>query len=155
MVLLYTKNNFEPHKNITYNGSTNNLVRRIRQHNGIIKGGAKLTKKYGNSTWRIYVVISGFYDYVNCLQCEWRIKHPDNKRKRNKKYIGPVGRIIGLIEVLQTIKWTNGSKIDNKELLINVWVNKEYEYLFIGVKFNENIKIHYVDESFFDYKIGH
>jgi predicted GIY-YIG superfamily endonuclease len=36
MVLLYIKNNYDPHKNITYNGSTNNLVRRIRQHNGII-----------------------------------------------------------------------------------------------------------------------
>ena len=144
------KNDFEPHKNITYNGSTNNLVRRIRQHNSIIKGGAKLTKKYGNSDWKFYALVSGFNDHVNCLQCEWRIKHPDNKRKHNTKYSGPSGRIKGLIDVLHTIKWTNASNINNSDLQINVWVNNEFELLFDGILFNDNIKIHFVDANFFN-----
>jgi len=145
------KNNYEPHKNITYNGSTNNLTRRIRQHNGIITGGAKLTKLYGNSSWKMYVIVSGFYDYVNCLQCEWRIKHPDNKRKRSKKYMGPIGRIKGLIEVLKTIKWTKSSIINNSDLQIKLWVEQDYKYLFDGITFNDNIIINYVDSNFFDF----
>lgn len=143
------KNNYEPHKNITYNGSTNNLRRRIRQHNGIITGGAKLTKKYGDQSWEIYALVSGFHDYVNCLQCEWRIKHPDNKKKRSKKFMGPIGRIKGLIEVLHTVKWTNSSNVENINLQINVWVNETYRYLFDNIIFNDNIIIHFVDASFF------
>jgi predicted GIY-YIG superfamily endonuclease len=144
------KNDYEPHKNITYNGSTNNLIRRIKQHNCIISGGAKLTKKYGNNNWKIYVILTGFFDYVNCLQCEWRIKHPDNKRKRSKKYIGPVGRIIGLIEVLKTQKWTKSSIINNNELLIDVWVDESYKYLFNDVILNKNININFMNASFFE-----
>ena len=33
--------------NNTYNGYTTNLRRRIRQHNGIIKGGARATRNRG------------------------------------------------------------------------------------------------------------
>jgi len=40
------------HSQYTYLGITNNSVRRIRQHNGIIKGGAKYTRmKKQNGTW--------------------------------------------------------------------------------------------------------
>lgn len=142
------KNSNENYKNITYNGSTNNLVRRIRQHNGIIKGGAKMTRIYGN-TWLFYVVISGFSDHINCLQCEWRIKHPDNK-KRCKKYSGPEGRIKGLIKVLLCDKWTMSSNIYNKDLNINIWVAEQYKDLFNIIKDCPYINIHYVDINFFN-----
>lgn len=39
----------------TYVGITNNLTRRIRQHNGELVGGAKYTKmKKEDGTWRVY-----------------------------------------------------------------------------------------------------
>ena len=147
------RNNYEPHKNITYNGSTNNLVRRIRQHNGIISGGARLTHKYGNSNWSIYALVSGFPDHVNCLQCEWRIKHPDNKRKRSKKYTGPFGRIIGLIDVLQSDKWTSNSTVGNDSLVINVWVHVDCEHLFTGIVLPVNTRVNFVDDLFFEYNV--
>jgi putative endonuclease len=47
------------HSNRTYIGLTNNLAKRIRQHNGIIKGGAKYTKinKMGG-IWKYYFTIN-------------------------------------------------------------------------------------------------
>ena len=42
--------------NFTYLGITNNSNRRIRQHNGIIKGGAKYTRmKKNNGEWKYYL----------------------------------------------------------------------------------------------------
>ena len=54
LYLLYNTNN-----NRTYIGITNNLDRRIRQHNGIIKGGAKYTRNFkGIGEWKYYMYIS-------------------------------------------------------------------------------------------------
>lgn len=45
--------------NRTYVGITNNLDRRIRQHNGIIKGGAKYTHNFkGLGEWKYFMHIS-------------------------------------------------------------------------------------------------
>lgn len=109
------RNNDEKYKNCTYNGITNNLKRRIRQHNKEIKGGAKYTGSK-NVKWEYYCIMEGFEDYSNCLQCEWRIKKPENK-KRSRKYTGPIGRIKGLFHVIKNCKhkWTNNSKHDNEK----------------------------------------
>ncbi len=43
----------------TYLGITNNSERRLRQHNGIIKGGAKYTRmKKGEGNWTYHIKIS-------------------------------------------------------------------------------------------------
>ena len=53
-ILKNTKNNR------TYVGITNNLDRRLRQHNGIIKGGAKYTHNFkGSGEWLFHMYISG------------------------------------------------------------------------------------------------
>jgi len=45
--------------NRTYLGVTNNFNKRIRQHNGIIKGGARYTSSFkGNGEWRYYLKIT-------------------------------------------------------------------------------------------------
>ncbi len=92
---------------ITYNGSTNNLVRRLRQHNGEITGGAKATS--GKGPWEYLAVLEGFEDHHEALCCEWRIKHPTGK-KRPKKYCGKKGRIESLNLVLDLDNWTSKSK---------------------------------------------
>lgn len=51
-LLINTNNNY------TYLGITNNSIRRLRQHNGEIKGGAKYTNSFkGNGEWIYYLKI--------------------------------------------------------------------------------------------------
>jgi len=131
------------YNNRTYNGFTVNPARRIRQHNQEIKGGAKYTSSFGNKSWEIYVLITGFPDMVNALQCEWRIKHPDNKRTRPNKYNSPMGRIIGLSEVLRLKKWTEPSTKLNADSQFTVWIKKGFENLLTDLP--NNITIIVVD----------
>jgi len=84
--------------NLTYNGCTNNLKRRLRQHNGELVGGAKATRNKG--PWNYICIIEGFQNKIDTLKCEWKIKHPTGKRKRPMCYCGIQGRIKSLNLVL-------------------------------------------------------
>lgn len=60
----------------TYAGVTNNILHRIRQHNGEIVGGARATKT--TRPWALYGIIYGFgSNKCRALRCEWftKIKH--------------------------------------------------------------------------------
>ena len=135
------KNNHDLHINRTYNGFTNNPGRRIRQHNQDIKGGARYTKKFGNRTWEIYAIVTGLPDKINALQCEWRIKHPDNKRSRNRRYNSPRGRIQGLNEVLKLNRWTNNSTVDNNTFEMEVWIVNGYQDLLTDIPDNVTVNV--------------
>ena len=54
----------------TYIGYTNNLTRRVRQHNGEIKGGAKSTH---GKKWQV-VKILGPYSRKKAMSVEWQWK---------------------------------------------------------------------------------
>jgi predicted GIY-YIG superfamily endonuclease len=98
---------------LTYNGSTNNPKRRLRQHNEEIVGGARYTHGRGGS-WEIYALLTGFVDHKNALSCEWRIKHTNGKPgKRPTQHLGMIGRIKGLNEVLKLDKWTKPCTVSN------------------------------------------
>lgn len=58
----------------TYCGVTNNLKRRLRQHNGEISGGARYTTTHGPG-WSVYFVVRGFVSHRDCLRFEWKMKH--------------------------------------------------------------------------------
>jgi predicted GIY-YIG superfamily endonuclease len=65
----------------TYVGATVNLERRLRQHNGCIKGGAVYTTskiKCGKS-WTRHCYVEGFPEWRACLQFEWRWKQLTRK----------------------------------------------------------------------------
>ena len=62
----------------TYNGSTNNPVRRLRQHSCILVGGAKATSRVPG-IWSYIAILSGFPDKINALQAEWDFKCPTRK----------------------------------------------------------------------------
>ena len=135
------------HKNLTYNGSTNNIVRRLRQHCGEITGGAKATK---GKKWEVYALVTGFINHKNCLSCEWRIKKPTNKR-RPAKFCGVIGRIKGLNTVLMLDKWTNKCTVENKDCKFKVYiVNDMLEYLDFN-KYPDNIEVYTIEQMNMDF----
>jgi len=131
--------------NMTYNGSTNDPVRRLRQHNEHIKGGAKATRGKAQS-WEIYALLTGFPDHINALSCEWRIKHPSGKPgTREPQYRGVEGRIKGLNKVLQLDKWTNQCVINNRDQSFVLYITKDVSHLLDSSIIPSNINIIEVD----------
>ena len=63
----------------SYIGYTVDMKRRLRQHNGEIKGGAKATHWCVN--WRVVWTVRGFATANHALQLEWRLHHPRGRRR--------------------------------------------------------------------------
>lgn len=115
------------YKNYTYGGSTNDLKRRLRQHNGEITGGAKTTK--GKGPWQYFMLLEGFSTYNEALSCEWRIKHPTNAKRRPTKYSGVEGRVISMNLVLNTTTWTSQSLGLNSSLPYKLHIENKLQHL--------------------------
>jgi len=140
------RNKLEQFKHNTYNGSTNNPVRRLRQHNEEIKGGAKATHGKGGA-WEICAMLSGFPDHINALSCEWRMKCPSGKPgKREKKYQGVKGRISSLNEILPLERWTGKCIIDNKDYKLKLHIVNEVVEYIDRENIPENIEVEIIDE---------
>jgi len=103
----------------SYVGMTNDIFKRIRQHNGEISGGARYTSK--RKGWYPVLIIDGFQDMKSAMQCEWRLK-------RGKK--GVIGRIKYLNDFLKNNEhWTSKSdKIKDQKL--NYYLDKDYVNIF-------------------------
>jgi predicted GIY-YIG superfamily endonuclease len=84
----------------TYVGITNNLHRRLRQHNGEICGGAKSTKHA--RPWSVATTITGFRSRSEALMFEWAMHHTRGKG-------GVTGRMAKLRRVMTLTKWTSRS----------------------------------------------
>ena len=86
----------------TYNGYTVNLKRRLRQHNGEIKGGAFATKGIG--PWEFIAVMTcDTWNNVRAMQVEWLIRYPTRKKPRPTSFAGAKGRISSLVEVCKRL----------------------------------------------------
>lgn len=135
------RNTKDPYKTMTYNGSTNDPIRRLRQHNEEISGGAKATHGKGQS-WEIYVLMTGFQDHINTLSCEWRIKHPSGKPgKREPGHCGVVGRVRGLNAMLGLDKWTSKCIVDNKTCQYKLYITEDMVRFLDKSVIPENIEI--------------
>ena len=75
----------EKYKNETYIGFTDDPLHRIRQHNGLIKGGAKFTKR--KRPWKIVLVISNFPNKIIALKFEWAWQNPFKSTLTSKEII--------------------------------------------------------------------
>jgi len=93
----------------TYNGYTCNLTRRIRQHNSLIKGGAKCTS--GRGPWEYVAIITSSdesaFTKQRALSLEWHVKYPTNKRPRPKEFNGALGRLASLELVFSNPKFAD------------------------------------------------
>ena len=88
----------------TYNGYTVDLNRRLRQHNGLIKGGARATSNRGPWDF-IFVMTSPCWECIStAMQHEWSIKYPTRRRPRPKEYNGRLGRLASLTHVFNHMK---------------------------------------------------
>jgi len=147
------RNRLEQFKHNTYNGSTNNPLRRLRQHNEEIKGGAKATHGKGGA-WEICAMLSGFPDHINALSCEWRMKCPSGKPgKREAKYQRVQGRISSLNDILPLARWTGKCIVDNCDFKFKLHiVNDVVKYLDMSVvpEYIEIIQVDVIDDNCFE-----
>lgn len=99
---------FDNHNN-TYNGYTTDFTRRLRQHNGGLKGGAKYTTSRVSpvNKWHALLSITSpqITDKSAAMSLEWHIKYPTNRRPRPRIYSGPLGRIQSLPFVFKNPKF--------------------------------------------------
>jgi predicted GIY-YIG superfamily endonuclease len=115
------------YSHLTYNGSTNNPKRRLRQHNEEISGGAKYTHGRGGG-WEIYCLLTGFPDHKNALSCEWRIKHTEGKPgKRPPHHCGVVGRIVAMNDILHLDKWTKQCAHQNSDFPMKLYLSTDVQ----------------------------
>ena len=105
--------------NRTYVGITNNLKRRLRQHQGDLTGGAKYTRV--GRPWVLRAFVSGFKSHRQVLQFEWMLKHMPPKNMR-----GIYGRAIKLIGLVSRVKWTKQSPLANTVPLIIFCVGRKF-----------------------------
>ena len=112
------------YNNLSYVGMTNDFLNRWQQHNGILSGGAKYTKKGCN--WYPICIIDGFKNKSEAMQCEWKLK---SKRPRlSRKFKGPKGRVEYLNLLLKDKRWTTNSPIIKQQNL-KVYIDEEYKDL--------------------------
>lgn len=91
----------------TYVGYTVDPTKRLRQHQGILKGGAKYTTKKGDWSF-LAIIASPEFTHNTALSFEWHVKHI--------KQYGINGRIISLL----------------KTILYNKKFNKNNYFLYIS-----------------------
>lgn len=87
--------------NKTYVGCTNNWKRRLRQHRGIIKGGARFTR--GCATWMPIFHVCGLTKR-EALQLEFSMKH-----RRFPGVAGVKGRLLTLKRLMNVERWTRNA----------------------------------------------
>ena len=99
----------------TYIGATTNLERRLKQHNRLLVGGAKATRK---STWKIACYLTGFNSWKECLACEWRLKHPNFNKSVPPKYNKLEGKVLLIQDVFNSPNFTKNYSINKENIYI-------------------------------------
>jgi putative endonuclease len=87
-------------KEKSYIGVTNNLKRRISQHNGLLSGGARYTRNFRQ--WKFYAVFE-MKNRHDALSLEWRSKHRKSKND-GTGVEGKVQTILRIGKLYQTCK---------------------------------------------------
>ena len=105
----------------TYVGVSNNAAKRLRAHNGEIKGGAKYTTSKG-SGWKHICIISEFPTKIESMQFEWALKHVPPRNAG-----GISNRIKKLFILCNKEQWTSNSPLAETMPLTIEWINALYK----------------------------
>ena len=118
---------------LNYVGYTVNYNRRLRQHNGVIKGGAFFTKNRG--PWEFLVVMTSpsWNNISRAMQIEWLAKHPTRTRIRPKCFSGSLGRINSLVEICQRIP---------EEEELNIYIHESFHSIATNCNLPRNVILH-------------
>jgi len=112
----------------TYAGVSPYYERRLRQHNGEIKGGAKYTISKGPG-WTHICLVCGFRNKIEALQFEWAVKHAPPRNKGGIKC-----RIKKLYDTFRKERWTSKSPLSQDVPLELHWkVNVDFNEIDCGV----------------------
>ena len=117
-----------PSKN--YIGYTVNPFRRLKQHNGIIKGGANYTSKF--RPWKFIAITEGFESGQKGLQFEWAWQHP----RRSKIFRNGLGGGMALAGMLEKQPGYIGRL---RLLMILLCESKEFK--------NESLHVYFFEEE--------
>lgn len=98
-----------------YVGKTNDLARRLRQHNGEIAGGARATR--GRGPWSYELVVDGFECDSHALQAEWRLKRERRKLRGSCRCPCDWLRAAGEASFSRGAGWTSNSPPPSEQLL--------------------------------------
>tara|TARA_Y100000996_G_scaffold360678_1_gene303212 strand:- start:235 stop:612 length:378 start_codon:yes stop_codon:yes gene_type:complete len=112
-------------ENYSYIGMTNDFFRRWKQHNRILKGGARYTSK--RESWTPVCIIDGFKTKCEAMQCEWKLK----------RVKGVKNRISNLVKIIKNDeKWTKNSPLIKNQKL-QMYTTDLYRPLFESIKTRE------------------
>ena len=89
-----------PNQLFTYIGATIDRDRRLLQHNGVLKGGAKATSRTPGA-WRRFCYVQGFPDNHAALSFEWRWK--SLSRKKEYAALEPLERRLEALQELMSL----------------------------------------------------
>lgn len=122
----------------TYIGYTTNLINRLRQHNGVVSGGAKATKGCDEaSAWVLAAYVAGFprgdLRYSEAQSFEWAWKHArvgeaakstrNALRAAEMAHPGLGARAQALDVVLRRARWTNSTTVEASAVPLTLhWV---------------------------------
>ena len=115
--------------NLYYIGMTNDFFNRWQQHNGILSGGARYTKK--KTDWYPICIIDGFKTKSEAMQCEWKLK--TRRSKLSRQFKGINGRIEYLNKIIKEKQWTSNSPLI-KEQNLDIYIDSQYKHLLNNVK---------------------
>ena len=115
--------------NLYYIGMTNDFLNRWQQHNSILSGGAKYTKK--KCDWYPICIIDGFKTKSEAMQCEWKLK--TRRTKLSRQFKGIDGRIEYLNNIIIEKKWTSNSPLI-KEQNLDIYIDSQYKHLLTNFK---------------------
>lgn len=118
----------------TYIGATVDLQRRLRQHNGEIKGGAKRTtsKLSKDKTWTRVCYVSQFPDWKATLQFEWRWKQLSRKYPSK---MNPIERRMSALHELLSLSQSTSKAVPYTEWshppIVHIETNMETCLLYL------------------------